>query len=317
MKEIDISVVIPYYNDSIFLKRTIDSIFKQTLKASEIIIVDDCSQDSNKAIEIINSYASELRNKIRYHRNEKNMNGSYSRNFGIKKAEYSYIALLDADDFWGETHLEVNVREIKRTNADFIFSNYLFKDVKGRVYKNKVTNIEEINNPNDILFYKPPQTNSFFMKKKSIVQANIYFNEELRRHQDWQYLIDIINSKVKYIYLDEYTSYYCQPTRSVLSIEGYHSIFKFWDKNYNKFSENLVLKFIKKIILIACLSYGYEVIDSNFYKYKVFQLVKNNRFFILFIESYFMKNKNIAKILYFIFFDFKGGVDYLKFRFLK
>lgn len=317
MKEIDISVVIPYYNDSSFLKRTLDSIFKQTLKASEIILVDDCSQDSGKAIEIINSYTSELRNKIRYYRNEKNMNGSYSRNYGIKNAEYDYIALLDADDYWGETHLEVNAKEIIRTNADFIFSNYLFKDVKGRVYKKKVTDIEKINNPNDILFYNPPQTNSFFIKKSSIIQANLYFNEELRRHQDWQYLIDIINSKVKYVYLDEYTTYYCQPTRSVLSLEGYHSIFKFWDRNYNKFSKEMVLRFIQKIILIACLSYGYNLIYSNFNKYKVFQLVEKNRLFTLFIKSFFMKNKNIAKILYFVFFNFKEGVNYVKYRLLK
>ncbi|MGL6382084.1 glycosyltransferase family 2 protein [Aeromonas caviae] len=48
-----ISVVIPYFNDSPVIERCLNSVFKQTHRPNQIIIVDDCSDDSSVLRDIV------------------------------------------------------------------------------------------------------------------------------------------------------------------------------------------------------------------------------------------------------------------------
>ncbi|HEM7578113.1 TPA: glycosyltransferase, partial [Serratia marcescens] len=52
----NISVVIPYYNDSKSITRCLNSIKNQTIQVKEIIIIDDNSNDTNKLRSIINNF---------------------------------------------------------------------------------------------------------------------------------------------------------------------------------------------------------------------------------------------------------------------
>ena len=54
-----VSVIIPVYNAEKFLSATLDSIFAQTYKNFEIVLVDDCSRDSSA--EIISKYRKSIR----------------------------------------------------------------------------------------------------------------------------------------------------------------------------------------------------------------------------------------------------------------
>jgi len=54
MEDIKVSVIIPIYNEEIYIKQCLDSILLQTLKDIEIICVDDGSTDNS--IEILNEY---------------------------------------------------------------------------------------------------------------------------------------------------------------------------------------------------------------------------------------------------------------------
>lgn len=53
-KDIKVSVIVPTYNGSKTLKKTLDSIIAQTLKEIELIVADDCSTDNTR--EIIQEY---------------------------------------------------------------------------------------------------------------------------------------------------------------------------------------------------------------------------------------------------------------------
>lgn len=105
-----VSVIIPTYNRSDFLEKTILSVVNQTYKNIEIIVVDDGSND-NYAQEICSKYK-----KCIYLR-KKNGGVSSARNYGIKKATGIYIAFLDDDDLWIETKLEEQVK-ILDNNSD-------------------------------------------------------------------------------------------------------------------------------------------------------------------------------------------------------
>ncbi len=89
----EISVVMPVYNASRFLKEAIESILQQTLTNFEFIIIDDCSTDDSVAI--IKSYQD---HRIRLYHNDKNSGISYTLNKGIQLAECKWIVRMDSDD---------------------------------------------------------------------------------------------------------------------------------------------------------------------------------------------------------------------------
>lgn len=92
-----LSVIVPNYNKQEFLSICLDSILKQTYPNIEIIIVDDCSQDSSQMI--IREYEKKYSN-IRAIFLEKNQGVSHARNLGIEYAAGTYVTMLDSDDFY-------------------------------------------------------------------------------------------------------------------------------------------------------------------------------------------------------------------------
>ena len=94
---ITISTVIPTYNREATIGRCIQSVLDQTVKPTEIIVVDDGSQDHTK--EIVNEYAMNSTIPIIL-LHQKNKGAQAARNYGIKTASGDYIAFLDSDDEW-------------------------------------------------------------------------------------------------------------------------------------------------------------------------------------------------------------------------
>ena len=100
----NVSVIIPVYNRSDQLKRAIKSVINQSHQDFEIIVIDDCSDTAKYNIkEIVSEYKDD---RIIYIRNEINRGVSYSRNIGIVKSKFDYIAFLDSDDEWLPKKLE-------------------------------------------------------------------------------------------------------------------------------------------------------------------------------------------------------------------
>ena len=93
-----ISVVIPLYNKELEVARALHSVICQSLAPREIIVVDDGSTDSSRAIvERITEEHPEAGIRLI---TQQNGGVSAARNRGIHEATGDYIALLDADDMW-------------------------------------------------------------------------------------------------------------------------------------------------------------------------------------------------------------------------
>lgn len=97
-----ISVIIPAYNASRLIERTISSIQNQSYDGEiEIVIVDDCSTDDTASVvEAIGD------KRIRYYLQESNQGPSAARNRGIRECKGEYIAFIDSDDYWKEDFLK-------------------------------------------------------------------------------------------------------------------------------------------------------------------------------------------------------------------
>lgn len=94
--DVKISVIIPVYNMSQYLKECLDSVVGQTLKEIEVIAINDGSTDESFAI--LNSYANNYKNiKII---SQENMGAGMARNKGIDIATGEYLAFMDPDDYY-------------------------------------------------------------------------------------------------------------------------------------------------------------------------------------------------------------------------
>jgi len=107
-----ISIIIPTYNRTNIIQRTITSVLNQTEKSFEIIIIDDGSDDdTGSVVENLND------GRIQYFY-KKNGGAANARNLGLSKVKGEYIAFLDSDDFWPENYLEIMLSRLKH-NPDY------------------------------------------------------------------------------------------------------------------------------------------------------------------------------------------------------
>ena len=104
-----VSVVIPFLNAERFILEAIESVFKQTYRNWELLVVDDGSTDESTAIALC--YAKQHPEQVRYleHEAHQNRGASASRNLGSSLAKGEYVAFLDADDVWLPHKLERQV----------------------------------------------------------------------------------------------------------------------------------------------------------------------------------------------------------------
>lgn len=97
-----VSVIIPTFNRSHFLKEAIDSVLKQDFKDFELIVVDDGSTDDTE--KILRSYANSL-----IFLSQENKGVSAARNSGIRISSGTFISFLDSDDLWLPQKLSIQV----------------------------------------------------------------------------------------------------------------------------------------------------------------------------------------------------------------
>jgi len=104
-----VSIIMIFLKEERFIQEAIDSVFAQTYKNWELLLVDDGSTDDSTRI--AQSHAAQYPKKVRYleHEGHQNRGMSTSRNVGISHAKGEYVAFLDADDVWLPNKLEEQV----------------------------------------------------------------------------------------------------------------------------------------------------------------------------------------------------------------
>jgi glycosyltransferase involved in cell wall biosynthesis len=103
-----VSVIIPTYNRARKLLRAISSVLYQTFTDSEVIVVDDGSDDGTAEC------LKPVMGHIEYIRHPDNRGVSAARNRGIKASRYPFIAFLDSDDYWLSEKLSTQMAFFKQ-----------------------------------------------------------------------------------------------------------------------------------------------------------------------------------------------------------
>jgi glycosyltransferase involved in cell wall biosynthesis len=124
MEKGKISIVLPTYNGSKYIRQSIESCLNQTYKNFELIIVDDCSKDNTP--QVIKSYNDP---RIRYIRNEKNQRLPKSLNVGFNQAVGEYLTWTSDDNLYTPTALQEMIDTLQSSNYDFVYADiYKFHD---------------------------------------------------------------------------------------------------------------------------------------------------------------------------------------------
>ena len=191
-----VSVITPVYNVENYIDRTLGSVFAQTYKDIEIVLVDDQSKD--KSAEIIKRY-QETHPEIVYFLQPKNMGAGHARNKALELARGQYVAFLDADDMWKPEKIEKQVKLLREKNGGFCFTAIEMIDGNDKVIKGKRKVKEEID-------YKFLLSNTMIPTSGVIVDRTIKgdFRMHLRRGgQDYATWLRLLRDGSKAYGIDE------------------------------------------------------------------------------------------------------------------
>jgi glycosyltransferase involved in cell wall biosynthesis len=141
-----VSVIIPSYNRSHFIIMALDSVWAQSYRPIEIVIIDDGSTDDTRRI--VEEWRSKLvanENCRLYYYYQRNKGPSAARNLGLSKSNGEYVQFLDSDDFLHPEKLKSHIDVFnKNPHIDVTVSQVAYIDQNGN--HGYITNIIEDTN---------------------------------------------------------------------------------------------------------------------------------------------------------------------------
>lgn len=116
-----ISVIMPCYNASRYLRSAVNSVMEQSHVNVELIVVDDGSTDDS--LTLLEQLSEEHAGRIRVLQ-QPNQGPYPARNRGLRHARGEFVAFLDADDFWEEECLEKLLKAMDRNGAELAYCGW-------------------------------------------------------------------------------------------------------------------------------------------------------------------------------------------------
>ncbi len=197
-----VAVVIPCFNHANSLRRTLQKLTCQTLKPTEVVIVDDGSTDDPASVAMEFSARSSL--PIRFVRFDINLGAPTARNHGFRMTSAPFVLFLDADAELVPQALETMRRELQaQPEADFCYANFWWglKSIRSRAFDPDA--LQERN----------------FIHTSSLIRrvAFLGFDETLKKFQDWDLWLTMAERGRHGVWIDDYL-YRIEPRRDGYSL---------------------------------------------------------------------------------------------------
>ncbi len=210
------SIIIPVFNAEEYIYESVSSVFAQTYKDFEIILVDDGSTD--KSAEICDSLANEFSGAVKVI-HQANKGQLLSRCAGADAAQGDYCVYLDADDLLYENCLEKLASAIERfSSPDMVVYNFVRLNSFGKealksipleadyIYQNEGKN--QIFN----LLMTSAMFNSIWnkcIKRTCLINRMELFSkyQSLRRGEDRLQVMEIVTRADRILFIDD--ALYC------------------------------------------------------------------------------------------------------------
>lgn len=280
------SVIVVTYNREKLILDALNSVFNQTYRPIELIIVNDGSTDqSAKMIKNwIGTHQDELFNII--YREQKNLGAPLARNLGLDLCKGEFIQFLDSDDLLEKSKLEVQISALE-SNPDILAAwnpRFWFNDFE----EIEIHQGNDINEPFIIKdFQKNPMQFQFLptsgLFRKRLLEKVGHWDADLKRWQDFEYHIRISLELEQIISFNNQLYFFRQHSFGRINdqyrtINGLTNGYLTLKRVEQKIEKNLILK--------------NKINQDMFYLYfSLFQLSILNQ-----VDSY--QNKIIPKLIY-------------------
>jgi teichuronic acid biosynthesis glycosyltransferase TuaG len=220
MSNCTVSVIIPCYNMQRFIFETMRSVVQQTFRDWEMILVDDGSTD--RTYEIIKEFAKDD-SRIK-HAAKAHTGIADTRNQCIQMAEGRFLAFLDADDFWFNNKLEVQLEFMRDQNLGFCYTSYCCVNEEGDTV---VRNIKTAGN----LDYQSYLRNTIIGCSTVMIDRDRVGDvmvPNFRTSEDSATWLKILKKGHKAYALDKFLTYYRIRSRSASSnkLQATHDLWK-------------------------------------------------------------------------------------------
>lgn len=205
-----VSIIMPCYNQALYVSEAIEGVLNQTFGDIELIIIDDCSTDNSA--DIIRNY-EKLDNRIMAIYHDTNKGVSLSRNDGLAASMGEYIAFCDSDDVWEKNKLYVQLSSFEKNGgAGLIHSDSLIIDENGRPTGQRFSSIYHKGETlSGNLFERLCLTNfintsTVIIHRRCVDDAG-WFGEGIDHGEDWVYWVKIARRNTL-LYIDDVLSRY-------------------------------------------------------------------------------------------------------------
>lgn len=206
------SVVIPLYNKAPYVKKALGSVFNQTFRDFELIVVDDGSTDDSLNVAKGVLEGSGIDQQL-IHR--ENAGVSTARNSGVAVSHGDYVCFLDADDWWAPNFLERMDWLIKEyPDAGIYGTNYYIISRGRQRVALHIPSTGYINYCDCYRKLQMPLTSISVAIPHEVFQELGGFKPHLKLGEDFDLWIRIALSK-KVAYLDEPLACYYQDSNPV------------------------------------------------------------------------------------------------------
>ena len=127
-----VSVIVPNYNHEKFLKERLDSIYSQSFKEFEVIVIDDASTDAS--VEVITQYQKNFGEKTKVIRNQENSGNVFSQWLaGLDLAQGNLIWIAESDDTADRNFLRQMVRVFRDESVLLAYADIQYVNSRGDV----------------------------------------------------------------------------------------------------------------------------------------------------------------------------------------
>ncbi|WGF92743.1 glycosyltransferase family 2 protein [Aequorivita marisscotiae] len=204
------SIIVPCYNQARFLSEALNSVYNQTFKDWECVIVNDGSTDNTEEI------ASKWVQKDERFKYISKSNGGLSsaRNKGIENSQAKYILPLDADDKLHPEYLEKAIPILENDEAiEVLTSKVQFFGVKEHIYHLPIYTFKTLLLKNCFIACS-------IFKKESFLKVGGY-DENLKSFEDWDLWISVLKHGGKAHVINEVLYYYRKHEANSLSNRFY------------------------------------------------------------------------------------------------
>lgn len=173
IKDIKVTIIVAIYKSAPFLNKLMDSLFNQTHKNLEIILVDDGSPDESG--KMCDEFAKQDKRVIVIHK--KNGGACEARNAGMRIMTGEYFSVIDGDDWLAEDYVEYLLRLAVSNNADMSLTDNCF-----------TTRDMEQNETEDIEIWSPEQMVLLVIRPRTMPIGpwnKLYKTDFIRKHNIW------------------------------------------------------------------------------------------------------------------------------------